>query len=331
MKPSACLLLLLLSVTLPQESFDQLRHHWDYDEGAPLDIKQAGLQVRDGVKVFDISYASPVGNRGALVGPNGGVVPAYLIVPSGPGPFPAVIYGHWCMPGSEKKNRTEFLDEALVLAHSGVISLLPDHVTVHPGFMQDNTPLNEQQIAVEVQQDINLRRGADLLLARKDVDSRRLAYVGHSCDASAGAFLSGLDKRFKAFVIMAGDLSFEVDKKTKTFQEYRQKVGPERFDAFANKYSWQDEGRYVSRAAPASMFLQYATDEPFLNGEVAKQYLEIVSEPKKLQIYNAPHALNADATRDRIAFLSEQLSFKLPDAKEISAIPILVQPLWPQQ
>ena len=37
------------------------------------------------------------------------------------------------MPGSEKENRKEFLDEAVVLAHSGVISLLPDHVIVHPG------------------------------------------------------------------------------------------------------------------------------------------------------------------------------------------------------
>jgi dienelactone hydrolase len=303
MKPFACiLLLLLLSVALPQESLDQLRHHWEYDRSGQLDIKQKGFEVRDGIKVFDISYASPVGNRAASVGPNGGIVPAYLIVPPGPGPFPAVIYGHWCMPGSDKKDRTEFLDEALVLAHSGVISLLPDHVSVRPGFVEDTTPLNEQQIDVQVQQDVNLRRGADLLLARKDVDPKRLAYVGHSCDASAGAFLSGLDKRFKAFVMMAGDISFEVDRKTKAFGDYRQKVGPERFDAFTEKYFWQDEGKYISHAAPAAVFLQYATNEPFLNGEIAKQYLEIVSEPKTLKIYEAPHALNAEATRDRIAF-----------------------------
>ena len=73
------------------------------------------------------------------------------------------------MPGSQKKNRTEFLEEAVVLAHSGVISMLPDHVIVHPGFIED-TPLNEKQVAVEVQQIVNLRRGGDLLLARKDVD-----------------------------------------------------------------------------------------------------------------------------------------------------------------
>jgi hypothetical protein len=232
--------------------------------------------------------------------------------------------------GIREENRTEFLDEAIVLAHSGVISLLPDHVIIHPGFVQDNTPLNDQQIAVEVQQNVNLRRGADLLLARSDVDRERLAYVGHSCDASAGGFLSGIDKRFKAIVIMAGDLSFEIDKKTKSLQEYRQKVGPEKFDAFAAKYSWMDGGKYVSHAAPAAMFLQYASDEPFLNGDMAKQYFKIVSEPKRLKVYEAPHALNAEATRDRIAFLAEQLSFTPPDAKAINAIPLLVQPPWPK-
>jgi len=325
------LVLLLLAPALPQESTDQLRHHWGYDEHAPLDIKQKGFQVRDRINIFDISYASPVGNRAASVGPNGGIVTANLIVPPGPGPFPAVIYGHWCMPGSDKKNRTEFLDEAFLLARSGVISLLPDHVSVHPGFVEDTTPLNEQQIDVQVQQDVNLRRGADLLLARKDVDPKRLAYVGHSCDASAGAFLSGLDKRFKAFVIMAGDISFEVDKNTKALQEYRRKIGPEKLDAYTEKYSWQDEGKYISHAAPATVFLQYATEEPFLNGDIAKQYLEVVSEPKTLKIYDAPHALNAQATRDRIAFLADQLSFKLPDDKAISALPVLVQPPWPKQ
>lgn len=332
---SAALVIIAATTLLPpavlaQESYDSLLRHWTYDQRTPLHITQAGVEKRDGVSIYDISFTAPVDNRAALVGPNGGVITAYLIVPTGSGPFPALIYGHWCMPGSEKKNRTEFLDEAIVLAHSGVISLLPDHVIVHPGFVPDNTPLNEQQIAVEVQQDINLRRAADLLVARRDVDPKRLAYAGHSCDATAGGFLSGIDKRFQAFVIMAGDLSDEVDRKTKTIQEYREKVGTEKFDAFAAKYSWMDAGKYISHAAPAAMFLQYANDEPFLNGDLAKQYFEIVSNPKRLKIYEAPHALNAEATRDRIAFLAEQLSFPPPDSKAVIAIPVLVQPAWPK-
>lgn len=227
-------------------------------------------------------------------------------------------------------NRTEFLDEAVVLAHSGVISLLPDHVITHPGFVENKSPLNDQQIAVEVQQDINLRRGADLLLERKDIDPKRLAYVGHSCDATAGGYLSGIDKRFRAFVLMAGTLSDEADRKTKPYQEYRQKIGPAKFDAFMAKYSWTDAGKYVAHAAPAAVFLQHATDEPFSSPELAREYFKVVSEPKQFKLYKAQHALNAEATRDRIAFLAEQLSFKPPDSKAVDTIPLLVQPPWPK-
>lgn len=330
MKLSALFLALLALPAAGQKLSDDLLRHWDYDSKAPLNTKENGVEDRQGIKVFDITYSAPLGDRAGAVGPNGGAVTAYLVVPQGKGPFPAVIYGHWCMPGSDKMNRKEFLNEAVVLARSGVISLLPDHVMVHPGFVMDPSPLGEQQIAVAVQQDIDLRRGADLLLVRKDVDPRRVAYVGHSCGANAGAFLSGIDHRFKAFVIMAGSLSDEVNMKTKMFQDYRQKIGAEKYDAFAARFAWSDEGKYVSHSAPASMFLQYATDEPFITPEMAKQYLEIVSEPKKLKIYEAPHALNAEATRDRIEFLAEQLSFKAPDAQAVAAIPVLVQPPWPK-
>ena len=328
------LFLFLLSFpVLAQQTADQeFLKYWDYDKSAPLNMKQTGVEDHNGIKVYDITYSSPVGDRGSVVGPNGGNITAYLVVPRGKGPFPAVVYGHWCMPGSDKMNRTEFLAEALVLARSGVVSLLPDHVMVRPGFPKPpNDPLDEAQLGLGVQQVINLRRGADLLLARKDVDPARLAYVGHSCDATMGGFLSGIDKRFKAFVLMAGNLADDVDMKTKQFQAFRQKIGPERFDAFVAQHAWTDPGKYVSHAAPAFVFLQYASKEPFLNADLAKQYAEFVSEPKKLKVYDAEHALNAGATRDRIAFLAEQLSFRQPDAKAVAGIPALVQPPWPQQ
>jgi dienelactone hydrolase len=331
MKTIICTLMLLLSSAYAQESDDRLLPHWDYDKNAPMNFKQQGVRDSTGIKIYDITYSSPVADRGALAGPNAGLVTASLVVPPGKGPFPAVIYGHWCMPGSEKMKRTEFLDEAIVLAHSGVISLLPDHVMIHPGFVADKSPLNDQQIAVQVQQVINLRRGADLLLERDDVDSKRLAYVGHSCDATAGGVLSGVDKRFKAFVLMAGSLSDAADMKTKPYQEYRQKIGPEKFDAFAAKYSWTDAGKYISHAAPAALFLQHATDEPFSTPDMAKAYFAVASEPKKFQLYKAPHALSSEATRDRIIFLSEQLSFKAPDNKAVASIPPLTQPPWPKE
>lgn len=296
-------------------------HNFDYDRDAPLDIKEAGVEQRGAVEVHDLSYASPKSGR----------VPAYLVVPGGKGPFAAVIWGHWYWENSEFRNRKEFLAEAVTLANAGVVSLLIDGPIARPGHVEDRAPLSDQQSTDLIQQIIDMRRGADLLLARKDVDPRRLAYVGHSYDASVGGFLSGIDKRFKAFVLMAGSLSDELNLKTKEVHEYRQKVGPEKFDAFYSKWAWLDPGKFVSYAAPATVFLQYASQETFLTPERARAYAALVSEPKSFKEYDAPHALNAEAQRDRITFLTEQLNLKPLDPKLIAAIPDLPQPAEPKE
>src|SRR5438045_6768802 len=111
---------------------------------------------------------------------------------------------------------------------------------------------------------VDMRGGAELRLARKDVDQKRLGYVGHSYNASVGGFLSGIDKRFKAFVLMAGGLSDELDWKTKEVQEYRQKIGPEKFDAFTAKWAWLEAGKVVSHEAPTADFLQAASKGIFV-------------------------------------------------------------------
>src|SRR2546427_7274228 len=188
---------LISSIAASQDA--DVVHRLDYDRNAPLDIKEAAVEQRDDIAIHDISYASPKGGR----------VPAYLVVPGGKGPFAAVIWGHWYWENSEFRNRKEFLAEAIALGHAGVVSLLTDGPIARPGHVEDKTPLNQQQVTDLIQQIVDMRRGADLLLARKDVDQKRLAYVGHSYNASVGGVLSGIDKRFKAFVLMAGGLSHE--------------------------------------------------------------------------------------------------------------------------
>src|SRR6476659_4681516 len=193
----------------------ELVRHFDYDAKAPLELKIVGTQKRGEATVYDITYASP----------KGGVVPAYLVVPANEkGPFAAVIWGHWYWTNSEMRNRKQFLDEAVALASAGVVSLLTDGPIARPGYVADQNPLSEKRAADKVQQVIDMRRGVDLLLTRKDVDPKRLAFVGHSYNASVGATLSGVDHRFKAFVLMAGSISDEVIRKTGGFEQFRQQI-----------------------------------------------------------------------------------------------------------
>src|SRR2546426_2220387 len=89
----------------------ELIRHFDYDQKAPLGIKEMGVERRGDIAIHDITYASP----------KGGVVPAYLVVPKGKGPFAAVIWGHWYWDNSPMRNRKQFLDEAVALAQAGVV------------------------------------------------------------------------------------------------------------------------------------------------------------------------------------------------------------------
>src|SRR5688572_2099180 len=267
-------ILLMSATSLSAQPAEMLRH-FDYDRKAPLEIKKIGVERRGPVTIHDITYASP----------KGGVVPAYLVVPKGKGPFAAIIWGHWYWSNSPMRNRKQFLEEAVALAQAGVVSLLTDGPVARPGHVKSTDPMDESVPAEFHQQVIDMRRGVDVLIARKDVDPKRIAFVGHSYNAAIGALLSGVDRRFKAFVLMAGSMSDEIGRDSKEFQEFRQKVGPERYDAAIAKYHYLDQGKYVSYAAPAFVFLQFGTQERWLTPDRAREHAAIVSEPKRFKLY----------------------------------------------
>src|SRR5271156_5106522 len=180
------------AVAIAQSANSGTGAHFSYDRDAPLNFKQISVREQDGVTVQDITYT----------GSNGDTVPAYLVIPKGGGRFAGVIWGHWLMPGAANSNRDEFLQEAVALAPSGVVSLLVDSPQARPDFKPTPNPV------LIAQQVIDLRRGVvDLLLIRGDVDAKRIAYVGHSWDAGTGAILDALDKRLAAFVFMSGPQS----------------------------------------------------------------------------------------------------------------------------
>jgi dienelactone hydrolase len=294
-------------------------HAFDYDSKLPLETQDAGVDFRGPVGIYDLSYASPKGGR----------VPAYLVVPPGKGPFAAIIWGHWCWANSEFRNRKEFLDEAVALAPAGVASLLIDFPIARPGYVANKDPLSVKEIDDLVQQVVDIRRGADFLVSRPFVDAKRLAYVGHSCGAAAGSIVSGIDKHFRAFVLMAGDPADEVLVKTPEYQEARQKLGAEKVDAYMARHEMVDPGKYLPHAAPAALLFQFGAQEKFLTPERARATAALASEPKTVKIYDAPHALNAEARRERVAFLTEQLKLAVTAPAVMAKIPDLPQPPEP--
>ncbi len=284
--------------------------HFDYDAATPLDVHETGhetgVETRDGVQIHDITYAGAKGP-----------VPAYLVVPGGKGPFAAILWGHWMMKGSPNKGRQEFLPEAVVLAKSGVVSLLIDAPMVRPEYKPQEQPLDTRDDVID------LRRGLDLLIARKDVDPSRLAYVGHSFHAAAGALLSGVDKRPKAYVLMAGAFDYDqyLVSQAPEFVALRKKMPEARLHAAFAEFSWTNPCQFVAHAAPADVLLQNGTRDDYMTVADIDHYSACVSAPKETKLYDAGHALNPQATKDRDAWLQKQLGLKPVDMVAIGKLP----------
>jgi dienelactone hydrolase len=284
---------------------ETLSRQFDYDAKLPLDVKQSLLHERDGVKVYDVTYASPKGGR----------VTAYLVVPSGNGPFAGVVFGHWG-PG----NRTEFLPEATLYARAGAVALLIDYPWVRPApwrksLREADDPDNDHQAFVQAV--VDLRRGIDLLVSRPDVDGKRLAYVGHSFGAQWGAILSAVDGRLNGAVLMAG-----IPDQAAIYREgddpavvaYRATTPKEKLEAYLKSCERTAAVRYVPHAK-CPLFFQFARFERYFNKAAMDRYERAARGPKEVKWYDTGHELNdPQALRDRAMWLRSKVGLKDIDA-----------------
>lgn len=264
-----------------------LNETFSYNQKAPLNKEEAGIEYRNGISVHDISYA----------GVKGGRIRAYLVVPPGNGPFAGVIFVH-PGPGS----RSSFLDEALTLAKANATCLLIDAPWANgPDFGKraSGWPEDVRDWFIEIA--IDLRRAIDLISSLRSVDINRIAFVGHSLGALFGGILSGVDKRIKASVLMAGVGSF-VDVALLNMPTL---AGGE-LEKYKKIMEPIDPLRHIKNAAPSALLFQFGLQDVFFPRQKFLEYYEAGSEPKSIQWYNADHyRVNEVGRSDRIEWLKE--------------------------
>lgn len=252
----------------PERSLERLQALFDYNPEFPLDSEESVIEERGGIAIHDVRYNAATGRTFG----------AYLVMPPGAGRFAGIIYVH-PGPGS----RDTFLDEAVMLARRGAVSLLVDAPWTEKAVATWGRTVTNPQNAVRehILTVIGLRRGIDLLAARPEVDAARLGYVGHSFGALIGGVLSAVEMRVRAYVLMAGTGSFTdvavlnlPDLAGEALERYRRTL---------------------------------ARDE-FFPREISREFFEAASEPKSMRWYDAGHYLSDEAREDRMAWLSTELS-----------------------
>jgi dienelactone hydrolase len=284
--PSA---LLLLALAAGRPAFAAETDLFAYDHSSPLAVQETGVEQRGAAAVHDITF---VGVKDPIK--------AYLVTPASPGPHAAILYVHW-LGEPESTNRTEFLDEAVMLANRGVVSLLVDTMWAKPKWYGQRVP--EEDYAHSVNQVIELRRAMDLLLAQPGVDPQRVAYVGHDFGAMYGMLAGGMDRRAKTYVFMAGVPHF-IDwalfaRKPKDLEAYKAQIAP------------LDPVNFVPRLAPASVFFQFANKDEYVNAAQATEAYAAASVRKQMTTYAAGHDLHTqEVAADRVAWLERELGLK---------------------
>jgi pimeloyl-ACP methyl ester carboxylesterase len=166
---------------------------------------------------------------------------------------------------------------------------------------------DRQQI---IDQTIEARRALDLLLAQKEVDRKRVAYVGHDYGSMYGGIMSGVDKRVKAYVLIAG-----LGKFSPWSLKYWPKTASHGKDAYEQGVASLDPIGYVSRGAPAAFLFQFANTDEYITKDEATAFFDQASKPKEIKWYEAEHDMNVDAARkDRHDWLARQLRLSEPPA-----------------
>jgi 3-oxoadipate enol-lactonase len=149
-----------------------------YDASRPLDAREKATETRGAARLVDLDYASPHHGR----------VPAWLALPETPGKHPGILFLHY-----GQGNRGTFLDEMVMLAGKGVVSLSIDGTENRPDYRFAETPFYDVAAAREDKSQLltDLRRGLDLLAARPRSIPRASATSGTAWARRSAASSSG--------------------------------------------------------------------------------------------------------------------------------------------
>ncbi|MEP1034791.1 hypothetical protein [Ekhidna sp.] len=269
-------------------SFEDRKSLFSYDKSIDLGIKDIALEQRESVIIRDITFVGVPGTDS---------VEAYIVEPNGSGVFAGILWGHWL--GHHTSNREQYLAEAVALASRGVISVLINTMWSDPAWYESR--VLEEDYGNSIRQVIEFRRAMDLLMSHENVDTARIAFVGHDYSGMYGAIAAGVEPRAKTYVFIAVtsslyDWAFLANQPKSKYEYVRQNAVFELTD-------------FVSQLK-GSVFCQFSNSDPFISKIDGNIFFNALTpNAKEKKRYDAGHFMKGeDIISDRTAWLIRELN-----------------------
>lgn len=263
-----------------------------YDRTLPVEFESRVEGRQNGVETQVISYASPLGGR----------VTGLLFIPAEPGRFAGIVLQHG-MP-SRARDMTRM---ALDFARRGAVVIAIDAPWARTG---DVILWDSRDSVNQVQLIVDLQRAVDVLLARDDVDSARMAYVGVSYGGAMGGLLAGVERRLAAYVLRVGDgglLAHFTGAEDPPVPEGLSDTQWRRWRAAMEPI---EPIRFIGRAN-APVYFQNGEQDRLVPPADARAYQAAGPGSKKVSWYPAGHGLDQQANLDMYAWMNERIGMVL--------------------
>ena len=284
----ACNIPLRYQPALPAE-----RSAFAYDTAAPIGLVATHESQANGVTISRITFRSA----------RGGEATGYLTVPTGRGPFPALVWQHG-MPG----NARDAIGDAAMSRDHGVIQIaLNAHWNNRTG---DVINFSARDSAEQVRLIVDIRRAVDYLISRPDVDRSRIAYVGVSYGGAMGALVAGVELRFRTLILTVADGGL-----------VNHFTGPEDANGMFDRISCDNKRAWINAMLPiepirfiglarAPLLLQSGRTDQLVPPADAERLQRFAPANKKISWYDAGHGLPPEANTERLAWLREHIGIR---------------------
>ncbi|MGZ8869253.1 MAG: SUMF1/EgtB/PvdO family nonheme iron enzyme, partial [Thermoanaerobaculia bacterium] len=204
----------------------------------------------------------------------GKTVPAYLYLPKG---FKRPLQVIHFAPAGDVVGGNRTLSKSIEAQHAPLIRTGRAFFAVElEGFLGRPRPPGWQRpdidsaeyVDLNVERVTEMRRGLDYLATRKDIDSTRIALLGISAGGGTGVFATALDDRYRSVMFVGTGIA----------------TRETRFAAAANRIN------FVPRIRAPKLLLHGRYDEDTSLTSETEPMFKLLSEPKRLEVYEGIHA-----------------------------------------